>query len=143
MGRASGNFVAQGCDVSDVGKVVALFPGLDEMDLPAATPLQRVNGFEAHEVVRWLGKLQFGGKPTVKICLSFWYLLGREHELPLVGEFSFDYDAPKDDGEENALEQFPTGIVEGTNRFFWSMQRQRNWISFDGTTKTAFAYEGI
>ncbi len=130
-------------DASDVGRVGALFSGLDEIGLPAETPLQPVNDFEACEVVRWLGKLQFGGKPTVNLCLSFWYLSDPEHELPLVGEFSFDYDAPKGDGEKNALEQFPAGVVEGASRFFRSMQRQRNWMTFGGTTKTAFAYEGF
>ncbi len=129
-------------DVSEAGKVAALFPGLDELGLAEETPLWKVNSFKAHEVVRWLGKIQFGGEPTVSTCLSFWYLRGLKHELPLVGELSFDYDAAEG-AEEDALEQFPAGVVEGTNRFFKSMQRQRNWISSGGTTKTAFAYEGF
>lgn len=130
-------------DVSEVGKVVELFPGVDELGLASDTQLRRVNDFETHEVVHWLGKLEFDGEPIVKTCLSFWYLLGQEHELPLVAEFSFDYDHAGDKPEKGELEQYPAGVVEGATRFFRSMQRQENWIRSGGTTKTAFAYEGF
>ncbi len=66
------------------------------------TPIHKVNGFEAHEIARWVGQLKFDKDPIVKACLSFWYLLGSENELPLIVEFSFDYDLPNEARDNSA-----------------------------------------
>ena len=40
-----------------------------------------------------------------------------ERQLPLVAEFSFDYDAP-DETKPEDLEKFPQSVVVGANRLF-------------------------
>ena len=76
--------------------------------------------------------------------LSFWYLLGESEELPLVGEFSFDYDVLKNGkSDRDKLEQFPLPVVGGANRLFQALQKQAKWINFQATTKTAYAYNGF
>jgi hypothetical protein len=125
--------------VKSVGDVTALFPGLKAFAIPEDTPVGVVNDFTAHEVVLKVGKFSFGGGPEVKAALSFWYLLGEEVELPMVGEFSFDYEAPKAGPGE--LEQFPFATVDGVSRLFAALQGQTGWFNFNLTTKTAFAVE--
>ncbi len=124
-------------DLATVADLVALFPGLQSLALPAATAVATVNGFTAQEVARKLGKLRFGDAPVVKAMASFWYLAGAPGDYPLVAEFSFDYDAP---GPPDALEQFPPLVVRGANDLFASLQRQPGWLDLSGTTKTAAAY---
>lgn len=130
-------------DLATFESAAWLFPGLKQLDILADTPLQCVNGLHACEVARHIGKLCFGGKPTIKACLSFWYF-ARDHDLPLVAEFSYDYDLPDGDEEnEDRLEQYPYSTVEGADRLFASLQKQDGWVNLHGTTKTAYAYEGF
>lgn len=121
-----------------VGDLVAIFPGVASLKLPADMPVETVNGFEAHEFEREVGKFSFGG-PDVEASLSFWYLLGEEGELPLISEFSFGY--PAESTAEGALEQFHAATVEGANRFFKALQVHAGWLDFDLTTKTAFVLD--
>lgn len=131
-------------DLATFGDLVEIFPGLKALDIHAATALQRVNGLRACEIARHLGKLRFGGAPEVKLCLSFWYLAEDDHSPPLVVEFSYDYDLPdRDDKDKDRLEQYPYPTVEGTDRLFASLQKQDGWVRLHGTTKTAYAYEGL
>jgi hypothetical protein len=58
--------------------------------------------------------------------------LGKESELPLVAEFSFDHDL----GARESLHQGAQGL-------FQALQRQTGWVDLAGTTKTAYAYEGF
>ena len=46
-------------DLSDMVKVVALFPGLGDLEIDDNTPFESVNGFEATEAVHRLGKIKF------------------------------------------------------------------------------------
>lgn len=127
-----------------VAQITDYFPGLRALAIPADTPLQLVNGFTAHEVTRWIGKLRFGDKPKVKVSLSFWYTSVDQTGLPLVAELSYDYDLPdKDDLGEDALERYPNTVVDGAERLFGALQKQTTWIDLSGTTKTAFAYNGF
>lgn len=126
--------------IKSVGDVVALFPGVKSLAIPEETPIETLNGFKAHEVARKIGQFSFGG-PEIKAALSFWYLLGVPNELPIVGEFSFDYEAaPTGAGE---LEQFHPATVDGVNRFYNSLQGHAGWFNFNLTTKTAFALDSI
>ena len=120
------------------GDLVAIFPGVASLNLPADTPVETVNGFEAHEVEREVGKFSFGG-PDVEASLSFWYLLGEEGELPLIAEFSFGYTAEAT--AAGALEQFHAATVEGADRFFKALQLHAGWLDFNLTTKTAFVLD--
>jgi hypothetical protein len=100
-----------------------------------------VNDFKVQEVVRNLCKLEFDEEPIIKASLSFWYLTEEEDEWPLVGEFSFDYDALDSGANREKLEIFPARVVEGANRLFNALQKQEGWLSSSFTTKTAFALE--
>jgi hypothetical protein len=124
-------------DLATIADLVALFPGLGALALPATTSVVTVNGFTAQEIARKLGKVRFGDNPVVKAMVSFWYLASAPGDYPLVVEFSFDYDAP---GPTDALEQFSPQVVRGANDLFASLQRQSGWLDLAGTTKTAAAY---
>jgi hypothetical protein len=128
----------------NIEQVVGLFPGIAALNLANDTPIEQVNGFEAHEVAHWVGQFKFEQKPIVKACLSFWYLMGDKDGLPLIVEFSFDYDAPEETKDDQTkLEQYPLSTVAGTYRFFRTLQQQTDWINFNATTKTAYAYEAL
>jgi hypothetical protein len=130
-------------ELGTMNKVMALFPGLRELDIDENAPVETVNDFKVLEVVRNLCKLEFGEEPIIKASLSFWYLTGEEDEWPLVGEFSFDYDVLDSEANEDGLEMYPHQVAEGANRLFNALQKQEGWISFNTTTKTAFALEGL
>ena len=130
---------------------VALFPGLAAYDIPDRTPLRVVNGFRAHEVAHFVGKLKLDKMPTergagelpdfvVKAALNHWYLRPDESDYPLVTEFSFGFDAagPPDN---DRLEKFPPTVVAGANRLFRDVQNQAGWLAQFGSTKTAFVFE--
>lgn len=127
-------------DLDSVRKVTATFPALAGLKLGGDVAVKTVNDFTAAEVVRKLCKFRFGGPPNLKASLSFWYLTPDETGWPLVGEFSFDYDA-SGGGAADKLEQFPTATAEGANRLFAALQGQAGWVNLGGTTKTAFALE--
>lgn len=119
-------------------EVTTLFPGLASLNIDEDTPIKTANDFKALEIVRKLCKFQFGESDVVKASLSFWYLQG-DTDWPLVGEFSFDYDAAGK--TEGKLEEFPIKTVEGASRFFAALQNQGGWLDLSGSTKTSFALE--
>jgi hypothetical protein len=137
-----------------VSEAAKLFPGLAALDISPDTRLVTANDFIAHEVVRWIGQLVPDKTPiapgttpdfVVKLCLNFWYLIGKEDdELPLVAEFSFDYDAlQKNADQSEALEQFPPELVTGASRLFLELQDHTSWVRSSSITKTAFALEAL
>jgi len=130
-------------ELGTMHKVMAIFPGLREQDIDETTPVETVNDFKVLEIVRKLCKLKFGEEPIIKASLSFWYLTQEEDEWPMIGEFSFDYDVLDNGAEEDKLEIYPPQVVEGADRLFNALQKQEGWISFNTTTKTAFALEGL
>lgn len=118
--------------------VVQIFPGLSKFSIPESAPIERVNNFTAHEIcLKTPKRIKFAGKsPKVKACFSFWYLLGKDNEYPLISEFSFDYDAP-----EEKPDNFPSlDMIEGAYHFFNDLQRFPDWLTSTNSTKTAFAY---
>ena len=121
-----------------IKQVASLFPVITKLNIDENTPVKIANGFKAVEVVRKLCKFQFGNTETIKSSLSFWYLAS-DVEWPLVAEFSFDYDAAKN--EENDLERYSLSAVVGASDFFRALQQQTGWLDFTTTTKTAFALE--
>ena len=127
-------------DLSSIGKVAAFFPGVARLGIDQNAPVKTVNDFIAEEVVRRLCKFQFNRPPTIKACLSFWYLTMRGDDPPLVAEFSFNYDilSRPDRGRPDPS---ATHSVECANRFFRALQSQPGWVNLDLTTKTTFALE--
>lgn len=152
-------------ELSRISDLQVIFPGLESLNLPVNLPLEIVSDFTAHEVVRKIGIFQFGDPSEVKASLSFWYLLENETDWPLVAEFSFDYDrlkpanedknqgekkqeqakkeTEKDKKEDNRLEEYPVSVVQGTSKFFASLQNQSGWVNLTATTKTAFALDSL
>ncbi len=141
----SGSFRKKECPgLENMGDAMKLFRGLGSLGLSGDTPIKIVSSFKALEVTRWTGKVKFEEEIEVKTCLSFWYLLSEADEWPLVVEFSFDYDVPESESEdEQKLEQVPIKSVEGANDLFRSLQKQHGWINLTCTTKTAYAYSGF
>ena len=138
--------------ILEMQDVVDIFPGLAQCDIHGKTPIQIVNGFRAHEVMHYIGKLKLDKMPAtralelpdfvVKVALSHWYLLDNEDDYPLVTEFSFGFDATAgDDKEDDRLEKFPPTVVAGANRLFRDVQNQAGWLSPFGLTKTAYLFE--
>jgi len=121
-------------DLSNINEVVAFFPDLEKLEIPKETPIETVNGRKVFELAYRVGQIDFGG--TVKACLSFWYSSAKKNGLPLVAEFSFDYESEVVEGEE----QFNPKMVEKTEQFFKALQQELDWFDFKGTTKTAYAY---
>lgn len=133
-------------DLNTIKDLNKFFPSLKELDIPSTQQLKIVNNFVANEVALKLKhKVIFAPEIDdfeIKPALSFWYLLGSKKELPLVAEFSFDYSSKKNKQEEE-LESFPFPVVKGANQWFAAIQKQVNWLNFNATTKTAYAYEGV
>jgi len=138
--------------IETLADAVEFFPGLAQYGIHAERPIQIVNGFRAHEVMHYIGKLKLDKMPAtralglpdfvVKVALSHWYLLENEDDYPLVTEFSFGFDATEgDDKDDDRLEQFPPTVVAGANRLFQDMQNQAGWLASFGSTKTAYAFE--
>lgn len=127
-------------DLSNLSRLASVFPAVNRLELQGDAAIKTVKGFKATEVVRKLCKFQFVKPPVLKASLSFWYLTKEEIGWPLVAEFSFDYDTDEDP-EADALEKFPSQVVEGANRFFAALQAQAGWVSPNSMSKTAFAME--
>ncbi len=135
-----------------VADVQAFFPGLRACAIHPDTPIQAVNGFRAHEVMHYIGKLRLDKLPAapaaalppfvVKVALSHWYLLEGADDYPLVTEFSFDYDAEAGaSGDDDRLEKFPPAVVAGANRLYRDVQNQAGWLAPSGMTKPAYLFE--
>lgn len=124
--------------IETIKDVVALFPGIAPLGIDEDTPVKTANDFVALEVVRKLCKFQFEKTEIIKASLSFWYLVD-DTDWPLVGEFSFDYDAAEND--ESNLEEYSLNVAEGAKDFFSAVQNQTGWLDLTTTTKTAFALE--
>jgi hypothetical protein len=138
--------------IEKVQDAVELFPGLAHYGIHEKAPIQLVNGFRAHEVLHYIGKLKLDKMPAtralelpdfvVKVALSHWYLLENEDDYPLVTEFAFGFEATEgDDKDDDRLEKFPPTVVAGANRLFRDVQNQAGWLSPFGMTKTAYLFE--
>lgn len=130
-------------EATKLGDVGQLFPAVNTLPTPLGTPVETVNAFKAKEIVRYLGQIKFQDGPVIKLCNSFWYV-DDEASLPVVAEFSFDYDAPvvdEPDETPNQLETYPLPVVTGAKALFQRMQvKYPDWFDLNATTKTARAY---
>lgn len=116
-------------------EVVAMFPGLESLEISGKTAVGKVKDFTAYEFARKAGTIEFEAGTKVKCALSFWYLTGKRAGRPVAAEFSFDFD--------DADEDFPIKTVIGANALFASLQKQSGWVDLNSTTKTAYAYDAL
>lgn len=129
-------------EVKTIDDAITLFPGLKDLNIHKGTEMKTVNNFKAHEIACKLGHLDFdNGQTKIKAVLSFWYLLGKKDEFPLVVELSFGYDALEDGQELSQLERFPIQVVKQTHRWFETLKKQAGWVSEPAMTKTSYAYK--
>ena len=121
------------------------FPGIKTLGILGSEKLGIVNQFKAHETCRWMGKANIGNGHEIKACLNFWYPTKKRKGIPLIAEFSFDYDLDVNKGTQTKkdLEQFdiPTALLAA--KVFRSLQKQNGWVQFHATTKTQFAYKAF
>lgn len=128
-----------------VSDAAQLFPGLKNLGIGKKTRLQKVNGFEAHEIFRKLAKARFGNDTEIKFGLSFWYQSRHrtKRQWPLIAECAFDYDADPEGVDQDCIgDDFPLATIRGSKALFSSLQNQHGWFDPAGTTKTRYAYEG-
>ena len=112
--------------------IVQMFPMLQQLNLTETMPVKTVNRFVADEVFRKAGRIKFVNQnPVVKAAFSFWYMSGGAGLYPIIGEFSFSYEADTED--------FPVAVVEAANNFFAALQKQSDWFDRNNITKTAYA----
>jgi hypothetical protein len=129
-------------EIQDIKGLERKFPGLGKHDIENGK-LHKVNDFEAEEVSYKVGKIRFADKDDeneerVKIFLNFWYS-PNEKRLPLVAEFTFDYDA--NNRGTSLMEEFPLSLVSKSYEFYHALQ-DRRIVSLDSSkTKTSFAYQ--
>ena len=140
-------------EIKNIKDLTEIFPGLKELELPINEKIKIVNNFKAHEIVMKINSRILFDQDYEKIeelqikpSFSFWYLPEKDLKLPLVTEFSFDYDVQKTTEKSNSLaknnlEQFPYPLVAESNKLFASLQKQTNWVNLNSTTKTAYAYD--
>ena len=126
-------------DITTIESAEQLLPGLTALGLPSDRPLTRINDFTAYELTRKLCKLKYDGI-KIKASLRFWFPTEAREGIPLVAEFSYGYKGKK---KLELHERFPRKAVDGANRLFYALQREREWFDFNATTKTAHAHEGI
>ena len=74
----------------------------------------------------------------IKTYLNFWYLPD-EKTIPLIVEFTFDYDAIKKG--DPMIEEFPLSLVRNSYEFYHSLQDRRIVALDFSKTKTSFAYQ--
>jgi uncharacterized protein YjbK len=129
-------------ELKTMDNVIKLFPGLKDLDSCNEATMQIVNDFKAHEIVGKVGYIDFdNGQTEIKAELSFWYLLGKSDEFPLIVEFSCGYDALANGAVPNQLEQFPIEVVRKTHLLFKTLKKQVGWVSETAMTKTNYAYQ--
>ena len=130
-----------------IADVLAIFPGLSSLGASPDMPITRAKDF--YEIKRESGKIDFGEKPKVKPCLSFWYPSTVATGQPVVAEFSFDYDVLKEEQKRlaehpDSLEQFPLLVVKRSTAFFMALHQTQgavSWFDLNRTTKTDWVYE--
>lgn len=126
-------------DLSNINDLKHIFPNLD-LEIKETVLLKEVNNFEPEEITYKLGTIHFTQKRNVDLYLNFWYkTLGKKNVLPLIVEFTFNYEAKKQSGKQkNELEEFPISLVKRADKFYYLLQNQT--IADPNTTKTKTEY---
>ena len=131
--------------LSKVKDLAEYFPGIKTLGMRGSEKLGIVNQFKAHETCRWMGKAKIDNGHEIKACLNFWYPTKKRKGIPLIAEFSFDYDLDVKKGKKDkeALEQFDAPTAQLAATVFASLQKQNGWVQFHATTKTQYAYNAF
>ena len=86
-------------------------------------------------------KLQI--RKVSNLYLNLWYSTNSvKNSLPLIVEFTFDYEAKKQSEKtESLLEEFPLTVARTTNNFYHLLQDKEIADLNTTKTKTDFAYK--
>lgn len=130
-------------DLDNLKDLRQIFPNLSITDIPENEPLKKVNDFEPNEISYKIGTLEFTEKKSVNLYLNLWYSsTGDGSSLPLIVEFTFDYEAKKQsEGDGTLLEEFPHSLVRRTSNFYHLLQDKKIADLDTSKTKTEFAYK--
>ena len=130
-------------DLDNLKDLRQIFPNLSITDIPENEPLKKVNDFEPNEISYKIGTLEFTEKKSVNLYLNLWYSsTGDGSNLPLIVEFTFDYEAKKQsEGDGTLLEEFPHSLVRRTSNFYHLLQDKKIADLDTSKTKTEFAYK--
>lgn len=120
--------------INKITDILELFPKLKLDGIHSSLPLVVRSDFKAYEIAHRLGTITFGTGLTIKCCLNFWFKSPDYSGLPVVTEFSFDYDAELD-GE--IVENYPEETVRNAYHVFTELQKNTDWFDPTSRTKTA------
>jgi hypothetical protein len=120
-----------------------IFPNLNILGIDEKDRLEKVNEFEAREVVFQAGTFELTGKHSLNTFLTLWYKTdsNTRSSTPLVAEFTFRYGANhKVAKDATILEQFPRSLVLLANNLCQILQDGKMAKHSGLNTKTEFAY---
>ncbi len=121
-----------------ISDLLEFFPKIVLPGVHSRAPLVVRSDFRAYEITHRIGAVDFGGDMQIKCCLNFWYRSDERTGIPVVTEFSFDYDA---DDESGALEHYPESTVKKAYEFFNKLQTDTVWFDPESRTKTSLIGE--
>lgn len=125
--------------LNNVADAVEIFHCLGELDLNGNSDLISPNRFTAFETTHWIGAFDFENNGNINACLNFWHKSNKHKGVPLIAEFSFDYNSAE--VNENELERYKLINVLKSNELFLKLQKIYSWIDKSPSrTKTQLAY---
>jgi hypothetical protein len=127
-------------ELGKIKKLLKLFPNLEKLEVDEDARIFSPNKFKAYETTYWIGAINFGDNIPVKCCLNFWHKAAGRKGLPLVAEFSFDYDSNQTQ-DNDSLEKYCESTVKSSAGLFKKIQKDLYWYnSTSSATKTHLAY---
>lgn len=114
--------------------ILNYFPKINLHGIHSHSPIVVRSDFKAYEITRRIGTVNFGADMHMKCCLNFWYRSKDCTGIPVVSEFSFDYDADEDSG---IAESYPENTVRNAYEIYRKMQTKTDWFDPVSKTKTA------
>jgi len=137
--------------IEDIKDLEKTFPGLSRHNIDNGK-LHKVNDFVAKEISYKIGKITFADDDDddnredheqIRTYLNFWYL-PNEERVPLIVEFTFDYDSINKDAVIKgtaSVEEFSLPLVRNSYEFYHALQDRRIVALDFSKTKTSFAYQ--
>lgn len=126
-------------DLNTAADAVEIFHCLEELGLNGNSDLISPNGFTAFETTYWIGAFDFENNGNINACLNFWHKSNKRKGVPLIAEFSFDYNSAE--VNENEPERYKLINVLKSYELFLRLQKMYPWISKSpSATKTHLAY---
>jgi len=127
----------------NINDAIRMFPCIGELNLDENSELISPKKFIAFETTCWIGAFDFENNDgSIKACLNFWHNSAKRNGIPLIAEFSFDYDSIE--VNENEIEKFKLINISKSKELFLRMQKMSAWIDASPSkTKTQLAYNII